>query len=293
MGIIAIAGTVLTGYLTLAELTGGNVACPTGGCDQVLASPYASIFGLPLTLFGCLAYLTMAGLSLGPFLVNPQKSKGLRTTLEQRSWPLLFIGATAMVWFSGYLMYILFAQIQETCLYCLGSALFSLLLFVLTITGRTWDDAGQLFFTGVIVTTMTLVVTFGVYTSANPSATLNGNSGPPTTTTSGPAEVALATHLKQINAKKYGAYWCPHCHEQKELFGAEAFELIDYVECDPEGIQPKPEQCQIAQIESYPTWEINGQLYRGIQPLECLAQRSGYTGLQNFQRQPDWFNGRC
>ena len=33
----------------------------------------------------------------------------------------------------------------------------------------------------------------------------------------------------------YGAYWCPHCAHQKELFGAEAWSLIPYVECSLKG----------------------------------------------------------
>jgi uncharacterized membrane protein len=32
------------------------VACPTNGCESVLASPWGSLFGLPLPLFGVLAY---------------------------------------------------------------------------------------------------------------------------------------------------------------------------------------------------------------------------------------------
>ncbi len=42
------------------------------------------------------------------------------------------------------------------------------------------------------------------------------------TTTSGAAEMVLAQHLKQTEAKFYGAFWCPHCHDQKQLFGQEA-----------------------------------------------------------------------
>ncbi len=54
---IASIGAVGTGYLTVVKLTQGTAACPTGGCDVVLSSPYATVFGLPLTLFGFLGYL--------------------------------------------------------------------------------------------------------------------------------------------------------------------------------------------------------------------------------------------
>jgi len=94
--------------------------------------------------------------------------------------------------------------------------------------------------------------------------------------------MALARHLKQIGAKFYGAYWCPYCAKQKELFGKEAFSQIDYVECDPAGQNARTELCKAANIKGFPTWEINGKFYRGIQSLEDLADISGYQGDRNF-----------
>ncbi len=61
------------------------------------------------------------------------------------------------------------------------------------------------------------------------------------TTTSGEAELALVKHLVNISAKEYVAWWCPHCHEQKLLFGKEAYQIINNsikVECDKRGINP-------------------------------------------------------
>lgn len=283
MGAVAIAGALLTGYLTVVKVLGGTAACPTEGCDRVLSSPYAMVFGLPLTLFGSLAYLAMAVLALGPLLINPRESKGLRTRLERQTGLLLFIGATAMVIFSGYLMYLLAFEIKALCIYCLASALFSASLFLLAVLGRSWDDAGQLLFTGIVVGMVTLIGTLGVYASVDPpSVTTTGETGPAITTESGPAELALAEHLTAIGAKKYGAYWCPHCHDQKQLFGREAFQKVNYIECDPGGQNPQPDLCQAAKIEGYPTWEINGKLYSGVQSLERLAALSDYQGPHNF-----------
>lgn len=87
----------------------------------------------------------------------------------------------------------------------------------------------------------------------------------------------LANHLKKINAKMYGAYWCPACMKQKELFGS-AFKSINYIECDARGTNGQPELCKQANIRAYPTWEINGKRYEGVYPLEGLAQLSGYQG---------------
>lgn len=33
----------------------------------------------------------------------------------------------------------------------------------------------------------------------------------------------------------YGAFWCSHCHEQKEAFGSQAMKDFPYVECYPDG----------------------------------------------------------
>ncbi len=92
----------------------------------------------------------------------------------------------------------------------------------------------------------------------------------------------LALHLKKINAKMYGAYWCPHCTQQKELFGKSAIQSINYVECDPRGENAKPNLCKTAKVTGYPTWEINGKQYVGVQSLEELAKWSGYKGSTKF-----------
>jgi glutaredoxin len=95
--------------------------------------------------------------------------------------------------------------------------------------------------------------------------------------------VALASHLKQTGAKLYGAYWCPYCHKQKALFGNEAFSQLDYVECDPAGKNARPELCQKAHVEGFPTWEIQGKQYGGFRSLQDLADLSGYKGERNFK----------
>jgi hypothetical protein len=107
--------------------------------------------------------------------------------------------------------------------------------------------------------------------------------GPPITTESGPDQIALAEHLQKIKAKMYGAYWCPHCHSQQELFGKEAFAAVTYIECDPRGKDAQPDLCKAANIKAYPSWEIRGKYYMGTQSLEKLAILSGYKGPRNFQ----------
>ena len=91
IGAIAAVGAAGTGYLTATKLMQTTAACGTG-CDKVLNSKWAEIFGQPLTLFGCLAYLSMLVLAVAPLLVNAESNKDLRVKLEGWTWPLLFVG---------------------------------------------------------------------------------------------------------------------------------------------------------------------------------------------------------
>ena len=287
MAAIAAIGVLETAYLTIAKFTTGSVICPTSGCDKVLNSPYATAFGVvPLSLLGCLAYLSIAILALAPKSVNPDTNKGLYSQLENRTWQGLFVITAAMVIFSSYLMYLMAFEIQELCIYCISSAIFSLSLFVLVLVGHEWEDLGQLVFTGLLVAMVSSIGALGLYNSVKAPVTVStpGIMPPLVTTTSGPAEIALARYLTQIGAKEYGAYWCPHCHDQKMLFGKEAAKLINYFECDPKGQNSRAEICQAAaaNLKGFPTWEIKGQFYSGTQSLEKLAEFSGYTGPRNF-----------
>ncbi|MGF1541528.1 MAG: vitamin K epoxide reductase family protein [Pleurocapsa sp.] len=310
IGAIAIAGAILTAYLTITKLTGTGPVCTAeaagagGGCGGVLDSPYAEVLGLPLSLFGCLAYISMAGFALVPLAINRDRSKELKRQLENWTWWLLLAGSTAMAVFSGYLMYILATELKTVCFYCIGSALFSLSLLILTLMGRDWEDIGQILFIGIVVAVLTLVGTLGVYANVNaiaedyttevvdadgliaiplPKTNPEPPSGWKVTTTSGESEIALAKHLTASGIKNYGAYWCPHCYEQKQLLGQEAFAEVDYIECAPDGKNPQPDVCQAAGIQSFPTWEINGKLEPGVKTASELAELSGYQGPKDFK----------
>lgn len=98
-----------------------------------------------------------------------------------------------------------------------------------------------------------------------------------------PATLALVDHLNQQGAKLYTTYWCPYCSRQQALFGS-AVTKLQVIECDPKGDNARPEQCAQAQVSSYPTWQVNGQLYRGLRSREELALMSGYQGSQQFEK---------
>jgi len=309
IGAIALLGILNAGYLTITKLMNASAICPTSGCERVLSSPYAIVFGLPLSLYGMVAYLIMAVLAFAPLAINPDDRRPLRKTLDQWTWLVMFIVATLMTVFSGYLMFIMVSKfiipfgVNGICYYCLASALFAFSFFVLTLIGRDWEDIGQLFFTGVIVGMVTLVGTLAIYAPIDASASSttpatatnpNGRTGPAIVNTSSQAEIELARHLKQTGAKMYSAYWCPHCYDQKELFGKEAVEQLPYLECAPDGKNSQTPLCKEAQARAekqleqpfgFPSWEINGRFYLGAKNLEDLANLSGYNGPRTFKNQ--------
>ncbi|HIK29749.1 MAG TPA: vitamin K epoxide reductase family protein [Oscillatoriales cyanobacterium M59_W2019_021] len=273
MGGIAIIGALGTAFLTVAKLTGDTSGvCPTGGCDVVLSSPYATVFGLPLTLFGFLGYFAMAVFALSPLAIDPNQNKKLHSQLESWTGLLLFLGGVAMATFSSYLMYVLAFKLQVVCLYCITSAIFSWSLLILAIVGRVWEDIGQLLFSGIAIVLVTLIGTLGVYSG------IEGKGA----TASNAAQIQLAEHLSAIDAQMFGAFWCSHCQNQKAMFGKAAFKKIDYVECDPNGENSRTQLCKEANIEGFPTWKIKGKFYQGEQTLERLAELSDYTGPRNF-----------
>lgn len=294
---IAGLGALTTAYLTVVKLSLSTTACPTKSCDFVLSSPYAEIFGQPLALFGLLAYISMLVFALAPLAVDSAKNKELHNKLENTTWLLLLAGAIAMTVFSSYLLYLLAFVLKSLCIYCVASALFSISLLVLTIVGRTWEDIGQIIFTAIVVGMITLIGTLGVYSGINGGAATAPSGqvavrpvtqptpgvGWEITTVSGASEIALARHLTEIGAKEYVAWWCPHCHEQKLLFGKEAYQQITHIECAQGGTNPRPDLCQAAKIESFPSWEIKGKLYSGVKSLNELADLSGYTGDRDFK----------
>lgn len=88
--------------------------------------------------------------------------------------------------------------------------------------------------------------------------------------------VGFSQCLSEKGVTMYGAYWCPHCANQKKLFGTEGFRHVTYVECDPRGSGAKPELCKQKNIEGYPTWIFaDGSRVSGERSLESLAEKTG------------------
>ena len=105
---------------------------------------------------------------------------------------------------------------------------------------------------------------------------------PAITTSSSPQKIKFARFLSDNNIKMYSAYWCPHCHDQKQLFGKKAVKELTIVECAQDGKDNQYKLCREKQIEGFPSWEINEEIYSGVKDLNDLAIMTGYEGDSNF-----------
>ncbi len=87
--------------------------------------------------------------------------------------------------------------------------------------------------------------------------------------------VSFAKCLTQKNVVMYGAYWCPHCANQKALFGPQGVKELNYIECDPRGKYANQALCVQKGIRSYPTWIFtDGSISKGELSLTELSSKS-------------------
>ncbi len=86
---------------------------------------------------------------------------------------------------------------------------------------------------------------------------------------------AFAKCIASTTTKFYGAFWCPHCHNQKNSFG-DASQYLPYVECStPDGSGELP-VCVDAGVKNYPTWVFpDGSRLTGETALATLSQKTG------------------
>lgn len=98
----------------------------------------------------------------------------------------------------------------------------------------------------------------------------------------------FAQCLDESGAVYYGAYWCPNCQRQSELFG-DSKEFLNYIECGEGVEESQTEVCLLEGIEAYPTWRFaDGTELVGYQGLEDLAAASGCAlpGQESIMLQP-------
>jgi len=256
--VLALLGTALSAYLTFTAWQGKLVAfCTEGaGCDVVLNSRWSTLLGMPTSFWGFLTYALLAAVAWNRYA----------DTQWRWAWVISLFGLL----FSLYLTSISFFELKAACPYCLTSLGIMAVIFLMTTLQRptnlpkfSWGPwLGKTVSVGAAVI-VALHMYFAGYWGDAP--------GP-----EDPWVQALAEHLSKSDVKFYGASWCPHCQEQKKLFGS-SVKRIPYVECSPGGPQaPQASICKQMDITSYPTWVINGQRQTGVLALDTLAQMSKF-----------------
>jgi len=259
---LAAVGMVLAGYLTITAWSGQRVAgCTVGSaCDVVLNSRWSTLFGVPTSFWGFLTYAGLAAIAWNK-----------RADTQWRwAWIVSLFGLI----YSIYLTSVSFVTLEAACPYCLTSLGLFAITFAVVIYQRP-ANLPRFSWSPWILKTAGVALAVVIALHLHYAGFLGK------TATAGPEDPwirGLAEHLAKTNAKFYGASWCPHCTDQKEMFGSSARRL-PYVECSPGGPKAPPAQaCNEANVKSYPTWVISGQRYTGTQTLENLAQHSQYKG---------------
>ena len=116
-----------------------------------------------------------------------------------------------------------------------------------------------------IVLVILLIGGVGVYASVN----------------QGPGQYdSFAQCISKTGAKFYGTFWCPHCNNQKKMFGSSK-KYLPYVECSTKDGRSQLPVCKDAGIEGYPTWIFaDGSKLEGEVPLETLSLKTSCSLLQ-------------
>ena len=123
---LALVGIAVAFYDAHQLYNGQALWCPPpiNGCNEVANSPYARIYNLPVGYFGVVYYLYMLGLAA--LLAFDPFSRGLR---------LAALAYSALgVCFSIYFMYLQIAFIHAFCIYCLVSAVTTLVLLIAALS---------------------------------------------------------------------------------------------------------------------------------------------------------------
>ena len=133
VAVLALIGFFVAFYLLLWKIgVLGELACSTSGCETVQTSPYSSLLGIPVALYGVAGFVSLLVVSL----VGLQ-----RRWLERQEPTILLAGLSGMgVAFSAYLTYLEAAVIHAWCQWCVASAVIITLVFAFSLLGLlTWQ----------------------------------------------------------------------------------------------------------------------------------------------------------
>ncbi|CAM9442476.1 unnamed protein product [Chrysoparadoxa australica] len=292
LGALAIAGAAESSFLTYTKLfrpgAMSTLCGPSGSCGDVLTGPFSSFLGVPLTLLASGAYALAAILALAPLL---QTGGGVPTQSDTTSRSLILVLTTAMASFSGYLMSVLAFKLHAFCPFCVASAAISFSMCGVAWANNAVPNKTKAAVMGACTTMVTVLASLVIFlvteTAMEMEALASGDAvaglvqesdkvkPPSITATSSPEAIRISKKLAKLDSKMYGAYWCSHCNNQKQILGAEAFSRVRYVECSRKGWHDEAGLCKAREVPGYPTWEIGGELYPGEKTLEELAEIVG------------------
>ncbi len=121
LAITSAIGFIDASYLTVKHFTNSVPNCTLlSGCAEVTTSAYSTILGVPVALLGSLFYLTILLLSV--FVLDRKNVRVFHVLCL-----LTPLGFLASLWFVFLQLFIL----KAICLYCMGSALTSTVIFVI------------------------------------------------------------------------------------------------------------------------------------------------------------------
>ncbi|CAN0350234.1 unnamed protein product [Ectocarpus sp. 12 AP-2014] len=286
IGALASVGALESAYLTYQKIhpAGLDLLCgASGGCLDVLNGPYSNVLGVPLSAFGTLGYLAAAGLAVVPLFAKEQSASVDKTTRS-----LLLVVTTAMGVFSLYLLSLLKFKIGYPCPWCLTSAGLSLSMCIVAWMKRAVPEKTKAAVVGACTTLITAFACLSVFVVTETALDIRQAEASPgelvgvqlvapplIDTESSPQALRIGKKLKSLDAKMYGAYWCTHCFNQKEMLGKQAMSKVKYIECSNRGVDNQVDMCKAADIPGFPTWDIDGKLYPGEQTLEELEEIVG------------------
>ena len=125
MALVSLFGLFLGAYLSLYKFGYiGTLSCSIGSCETVQTSRWSVFLGLPVATWGVGFYAVMLALTIAGLQPRFEDSPSLAlATLLLPAWGALF---------TAWLNYLEGFVIHAWCEWCLGSAAFVVVLFVLS-----------------------------------------------------------------------------------------------------------------------------------------------------------------
>lgn len=86
---------------------------------------------------------------------------------------------------------------------------------------------------------------------------------------------SFAQCLAYKGATLYGAFWCPECQAQKQMFRDSA-KFLPYAECSTPDGYGQLQICKDKEIREHPTWELtDGSRLEGRVLMKQLEEKTG------------------